>query len=163
MELFKLSEHTDKNKIFIINRSEIEGRIDSSFYKQEYKDNVEKIKGINHRRLGELIKFSTETWNQKDFFESSFPYIEISEVDINSGKINNIVQVEKEKAASRAKMIVRENDIIISTTRPSRGAISIISKEQNFSIASTGFSVLREIKSNEIDRNFLFINCGSCI
>ncbi|MCC6683620.1 MAG: restriction endonuclease subunit S, partial [Bacteroidia bacterium] len=93
---------------------------------------------------------------QKDFFDSTFPYIEISEIDIISGEIQNIVQVEKEKAASRAKMIVRENDIIISTTRPNRGAISLIRKDQDFSIASTGFSVIRNITNPEIDREYLF-------
>lgn len=150
------SKNLDKNKVFILQKSELEKRYDPQFYKQEYKDNLEKIKRINHKRLGEVVKFSTETWNQKDFFDSTFPYIEISEIDTISGEIQNIVQVEKEKAASRAKMIVRENDIIISTTRPNRGAISLIRKEQDFSIASTGFSVIRNITNPKIDREYLF-------
>jgi len=150
------SSTLNKNRVFILQKSELEKRFDPQFYKQEYKDNLEKIKRINHKRLGEAVKFSTETWNQKDFFESTFPYIEISEIDTISGEIQNIVQVEKEKAASRAKMIVRENDIIISTTRPNRGAISLIRKEQDFSIASTGFSVIRNITNPEIDREYLF-------
>lgn len=33
MEKFRLSEDIDPNKIFIINRSELEGRIDPNFYK----------------------------------------------------------------------------------------------------------------------------------
>ena len=53
-------------------------------------------------------------------------------------------------------MIVRENDIIVSTTRPSRGAISLIKKEQDFSIASTGFSVIRSLINSEISREYLF-------
>lgn len=150
------SKNLNKEKVFILKKSELEKRLDPQFYKQEYKDNLEKIKRINHKRLGEIVKFSIETWNQKDFFDDTFPYIEISEIDTVSGEIQNIVQVEKEKAASRAKMIVRENDIIISTTRPNRGAISLIRKEQDFSIASTGFSVIRKMTNPEIDREFLF-------
>ncbi len=130
--------------------------MDPQFYKQEYKDNIDRIKHFNHKRLGEFVKFSTETWNQKDFFDSTFPYIEISEIDTVSGEIQNIAQVEKVNAASRAKMIVREHDIIISTTRPNRGAISLIKREQNFSIASTGFCVIRDITNPEIDREYLF-------
>lgn len=133
------------NKVFILQRSELEKRLDPQFYKQEFKDNLVKLKRSNHKRLGDLVKFSSETWNQKDHFENSFPYIEISEIDIISGEIQNIVQIEKKNAASRAKMVVRENDIIISTTRPSRGAIARIKKEQDFSIASTGFSIIRDI------------------
>lgn len=156
MSRYTISPTLNKSRVFILQKSELEKRFDPQFYKQEYKDNLEKIKRINHKRLGEVVKFSTETWNQKDFFDSSFPYIEISEIDTISGEIQNIVQVEKEKAASRAKMIVRENDIIISTTRPNRGAISLIRKEQDFSIASTGFSVIRNITNLEIDREYLF-------
>lgn len=156
MSSYTISPTLNKSRVFILQKSELEKRLDPQFYKQEYKDNLEKIKRINHNRLGEVVKFSTETWNQKDFFDSTFPYIEISEIDTISGEIQNIVQVEKEKAASRAKMIVRENDIIISTTRPNRGAISLIRKEQDFSIASTGFSVVRNITNPEIDREYLF-------
>lgn len=156
MSSYTISPTLNKSRVFILQKSELEKRFDPQFYKQEYKDNLEKIKRINHKRLGEVVRFSTETWNQKDFFDSTFPYIEISEIDTISGEIQNIVQVEKEKAASRAKMIVRENDIIISTTRPNRGAISLIRKEQDFSIASTGFSVIRNITNPEIDREYLF-------
>lgn len=144
------------NKVFILQRSELEKRLDPQFYKQEFKDNLVKLKRSNHKRLGDLVKFSSETWNQKDHFENSFPYIEISEIDIISGEIQNIVQIEKKNAASRAKMVVRENDIIISTTRPSRGAIARIKKEQDFSIASTGFSIIRDITNEEVNREYLF-------
>jgi type I restriction enzyme S subunit len=157
-QTYQINHSSDnlRSRVFILQKSELEKRLDPQFYKQEYKDNLEKIKRINHKHLGEIVKFSSETWNQKDFFENTFPYIEISEIDTVSGEIQNIVQVEKEKAASRAKMIVRENDIIISTTRPNRGAISLIKKEQDFSIASTGFSVIRNITNSEIDREYLF-------
>lgn len=156
MSRYTISPTLNKSRVFILQKSELEKRFDPQFYKQEYKDNLEKIKRINHKRLGKVVKFSTETWNQKDFFNSTFPYIEISEIDTISGEIQNIVQVEKEKAASRAKMVVRENDIIISTTRPSRGAISLIHKDHDFSIASTGFSVIRNITNPEIEREYLF-------
>ncbi len=150
------STTVNPSRVFILQKSELEKRLDPQFYKQEYKENLEKIKRNNHKRLREIVRFSAETWNQQDYFKSTFPYIEISEIDTISGEIQNIVQVEKEKAASRAKMVVRENDIIISTTRPSRGAIALINKEQDFSIASTGFSVLRNITNPEIDREYLF-------
>lgn len=147
----------DKNKVFILQKSEIEKRFDPQFYKKEYKDLLSKIKANNFSRLGDIVKYSSETWNQKDFFENEFPYIEISEINTLSGEIENISQVLIEEAASRAKMIVRLNDIIVSTTRPNRGAISLIKEKQDFSIASTGFAVIRELKDLEIKREYLFI------
>lgn len=146
----------DKNKVFILQKSEIEKRFDPQFYKQEYKTLLSKIKSKSFKRLGDIVKFSSETWNQKDFFENTFPYIEISEINTLSGEIENISETEIGEAASRAKMIVRKNDIIISTTRPNRGAIALIKPSQDFSIASTGFSIIRNLKDTEINRDYLF-------
>jgi type I restriction enzyme, S subunit len=137
-------------------KGEVESRIDPNFYKLEFQTLLEKIKRNNYKRLGEIVEFSSESWNQIDFFDDYFPYIEISEINIISGEIKNISLISKNDAASRAKMIVREDDIIVSSTRPNRGAIAKIDKISDFSIASTGFAVLRKLKTNQLSREFLF-------
>ena len=131
------------------------GRFDPSFYKPTFQELIEAIKKQPYKRLREVVSFSCESWNQKDFFDVTFPYIEISEIDIDKGEINNISNIELPEAPSRAKLIVREGDIIVSTTRPSRGAIAKIAKEQDFSIASTGFAVVRYVDKTSITKDFL--------
>ena len=148
--MFELSPHINKDKIFLVNLSEIEGRLDPHFYSPKYKKIVQKFSKVQHSNLGSLVKFSNETWNQKDFFEDKFPYIEISEIDITSGNINKIRYIPKSKAPSRAKKIVRKNDILISTTRPHRGAITFLNEKYDIHIASTGFSVIRALHNNDI-------------
>ncbi len=138
-------------------KGEIEGRFDPNFYRTEFKIIVDAIEKFGSEKLSDLIDFSNETWNGKDFFKDEFPYIEISEIDIFSGKIQNISLIPKNEAPSRAKMIVRNDDIIISTTRPSRGAISFVKLENNeIQIASTGFSILRNLKNQELLKEYLF-------
>jgi type I restriction enzyme S subunit len=150
--------NTDFNsRIFKTALSQVAGRrLDSAFYLPFYIELTKRIESVNSAKLKEIIKFSTETWNQKDYFENTFPYIEISEIDLNTGKIMYVDQVPIQEAPSRAKKIVRTNDIIVSTTRPSRGAISLISENENSNICSTGFAVLREITHSEISREYLF-------
>ena len=99
------------------------------------------------KSLNNIVEFSKEKWNQKDYFEEKFPYIEISEINLETGEINNISWINKKEAPSRAKMIVRDGDIIVSTTRPDRGAITKISKKHDGFIASTGFAVIRKYKN----------------
>ncbi len=53
-------------------------------------------------------------------------------------------------------MLVRTNDIIVSTTRPHRGAIAYINAEQNGFIASTGFAVLRKLLRADVSKEYLF-------
>lgn len=141
---------------FAVSLSSFENRLDPHFYLPGFKLLVESIKELNHDRLGNIIEFSNETWNQTDTFENKFPYIEISEVDLTSGKIQNINYIPVSEAPSRAKMIVKENDIIVSTTRPHRGAIAYINQEQDGFIASTGFAVLRNMKRTDVSKEYLF-------
>lgn len=72
-------------------------------------------------------------------------------MNLETGDINKISEIP-----SRDKMIVRENDIIISTTRPSQGAICLIHKDFDGFIASTGFAIIRKLKLESLDRNYLF-------
>lgn len=145
----------EKNKINI--SETIGSRLDPQFYNYRFKSLIDRIKIGNSVILSKITKFSSETWNQKDFFDEIFPYIEISAIDTISGDLVEISQVEKVKAPSRAKKIVRNNDIIVSTTRPNRGAISLLRIDYNdIIIASTGFAVIRAV-SNSVLREYLFI------
>ena len=142
---------------FQVNLSDLENRLDPHFYKPEYAELIDKLNNSPNSKLGDVVQFSSETWNQKDHFEGTFPYIEISEIDLSTGAIKYIRQVPITEAPSRAKKIVRSGDIIVSTTRPSRGAISFITDQIDFSIASTGFSVLRSIKPDAgVSLEYLF-------
>lgn len=136
--------------------NDLEGRLDPHFYNPIFLENVKRLKKYDCQRLEQLVKFSNETWNQLDYFENEFPYIEIGEIDIITGEIKNISSLKKENAPSRARMIVRNKDIIVSTTRPNRGAISFIDESKDGYIASTGFAILRELKGNGLIKEYLF-------
>ncbi|WP_147313805.1 restriction endonuclease subunit S [Deminuibacter soli] len=152
---FEFPEIVDK-KTFVTKISELENRIDPHFYLPGFKDLIDNIRQINHAQLGDVVEFSNETWNQKDGFENEFPYIEISEIDLTSGKIQNISYIPISEAPSRARMVIRTNDIIVSSTRPHRGAIAFINEQQNGFIASTGFAVLRKLLRADISKEYLF-------
>lgn len=141
---------------FIVQCNNIEGRLDPHFYKPEYKAQKDKLQKSKNQQLNDIVEFSNETWDQKSGFKQKFPYIEISEIDIVSGEIKNINYYEVKGAPSRAKMIVRDGDIIVSTTRPHRGAIARITTLEDGFIASTGFAILRKLKTGILSKDCLF-------
>ena len=128
--------------------SEIESRIDCGFYKPEYDAVVKKIKLKSHIKLGNLVRFVDSPWDQKSIYNAEFPYIEIGAIDLSDGSISTIKQVDIRQAPSRAKKLVYSNDVIVSATRPSRGAVVLISNDQDKNICSTGFMILRDIKTS---------------
>jgi type I restriction enzyme, S subunit len=105
-------------------------------------------------RLGDVCETTAITWksNQK----TEFKYIDISSVDNQTKKIVNPQTVNSENAPSRARLVVYENNVIVSTTRPNLNAVARVSKELHGQICSTGFCVLRP-KLELLDSFYLFL------
>lgn len=77
--------------------------------------------------------------------------------NITRGKINNLEKylIASGKAPSRARRIVRKNDIVYSTVRPNQQHYGIIDDPVENMIVSTGFAVLRA-KEDLCDSHFLY-------
>ena len=90
--------------------------------------------------VAEVVKDKRDPTKAPD---SIFRYIDISSVDISTGTVTHAQEIEGSEAPSRARKVVSAFDIIVSTCRPTRGAIAIIPAKLHNQIASTGFCVLR--------------------
>jgi type I restriction enzyme S subunit len=83
-----------------------------------------------------------------------FVYIDISSVDTTRKQIVQPKQLVGRDASSRARQIVRENDVLVATTRPNLNAVALVPPELHEQIASTGFCVLRA--RDQLDPEYLF-------
>jgi type I restriction enzyme M protein len=129
-------------------------RIDPHFHHPSYKEIVSRLIQKSHTTLGNLVTFSTEMWNPKTANQEAFQYIEISGVNIETGEYQ-IDEIATSEAPSRARMVVRANDILVSTTRPQRGAIMMVIADHDGAIASTGFVIIRAIQEDIVLREYL--------
>ncbi len=82
-----------------------------------------------------------------------YRYIDISSIDNKEKIVSDCRSFYGNEAPSRARQLVKFNDILVSTVRPNLNAVAIISDNSNQLIASTGFCVLR---STNINPYFLF-------
>ncbi|MFX1283342.1 MAG: restriction endonuclease subunit S [Promethearchaeota archaeon] len=86
----------------------------------------------------------------------SFIYKEIDYIDTSSvkeGKVIGIKRISTSQAPSRAKRVIRDNDILISTVRPNLKHYAFILKSSGQLVASTGFIVISAV---QIDPYFLY-------
>jgi hypothetical protein len=90
--------------------------------------------------VAEIVKDKRDPTRHPD---AMFQYIDISSVDVGVGGIARSQELTGAEAPSRARKLVRGYDIIISTCRPTRGAIAVVPEELHGEICSTGFSVIR--------------------
>lgn len=104
----------------------------------------------------EIVKVDDVAQINEKTISKSYPFDEIEYVDIESVENRTIKQKNYLKlvnAPSRAKRIVRNNDILISTVRPNLKHYAIIKSASENTVASTGFAV---ITSKKIDPHFLY-------
>lgn len=77
--------------------------------------------------------------------DAEFLYIDISCVHVEFGEIVSPQELIGREAPSRARKVVKAGDIVISTCRPTRGAIAVVPNHLDDQICSTGFSVIRAL------------------
>ena len=99
------------------------------------------------------VKNSTIRWDGLNY---EYKYVDLSSVDRKNNGINitSLVSVNSRNAPSRAKKIIRTNDIIFGTTRPTLRRIAVIDEILDSQICSTGFCVLR--CAEELNYKYLF-------
>jgi restriction endonuclease S subunit len=80
-----------------------------------------------------------------------FRYVDLASVSASMGiDIANLEEYTFDSAPGRARRIIREGDVLISTVRPYLRGFAIVPPELDSNIASTGFTVLRADDSRTI-------------
>ncbi len=98
------------------------------------------------KRLKNIASCNDESLTENTDPQYEILYIDISSVNLNQG-ITHKEALPFEKAPSKARRIVRHGDTIVSTVRTYLKAIApIIEPDENL-IVSTGFAVIRPLKS----------------
>ena len=106
------------------------------------------------RPLNDLCERNIIFINPKAQPDKEFWYIDISAVDNITKQITFPQRINGKSASVRARQVVCQNDVIVSTTRPNLNAVAIVPSELHDEICSTGFCVLR--CGPELDPDYLF-------
>lgn len=105
--------------------------------------------------IGDLV-VPPNTWNPTRVNgDATFTYIELASVDQNSKVIASPRQVLVREAPSRARQVVADRDVLVSTVRPNLNAVALVPPSLDTAIASTGFCVLRP-NPTKLDSSYLF-------
>jgi type I restriction enzyme S subunit len=94
------------------------------------------------KRLGELL-LPTEQRDPRAKPTEEFSYVDIASVDNEAKAIGATKRVMGTDAPSRARKVIRDGDVIVSTVRPNLNAVALVPVSLDNEICSTGFSVLR--------------------
>ncbi|EDK29628.1 type I restriction-modification enzyme, S subunit [Vibrionales bacterium SWAT-3] len=91
--------------------------------------------------MSDLVFIDRKSLGKKTPDDFEFQYISLSDVAV--GSISKELEVHKfASAPSRARRVIQEGDILLSTVRPNLKGFAKVSEKHADCIASTGFSVL---------------------
>ena len=118
----------------------VSGRFDAEYYQPKYERYEKTIKESKYGFT--FIKYEFELISDKcDRKLPQYKYVEIGDINIGTGVATpNVVMTED--LPDNAKIMTKVDDILVSTVRPNRGAVSILT--QNDLLVSGAFTVLRE-------------------
>ena len=98
---------------------------------------------IKYMKLGEICEINNKTSDPESLFgKSDFVYIDISSVENGTGKVSYDNKLQTNDAPSRARRVIKDNDVLLSTVRPNLMAYAYLEKLPNKVLASTGFAVI---------------------
>ena len=109
--------------------------------------------GWQTKTLGEVLQ-KTETVNPLQRPETEFDYIDVSSISNQTFQIEETQRLTGKDAPSRARRLVKSNDILFATVRPTLRRIAIVPSELDHQVCSTGYFVLRP--KPELDYRFVF-------
>lgn len=112
---------------------------------------------FNQHRLSELVNIDKKSLGKNTPENYEFEYISLS--DVSTGTISKSLERHIfSSAPSRARRIVRENDLLLATVRPNLKGFAKVRKEHDGFVASTGFAVLTAKKdvSSDYVYHYLF-------
>lgn len=98
--------------------------------------------GGSHLQVSDVAELIDVRQDPRRRKEADFAYIEISDIDGRTGLVGH-KRLPVNDAPSRARKIVREGDVLVSTVRPERGTVGVVPYDLDGAVCSTGFAVLR--------------------
>jgi type I restriction enzyme S subunit len=105
--------------------------------------------------IGKIVA-TVKKWNPSQSRQlEPFNYIDLSSVDQKGKRIVGALKIHPKEAPSRARQLVQEGDVLVSTVRPNLNGVTYVPRELDGATASTGFCVLRP-KEKELDGRYLF-------
>lgn len=120
-------------------------RADPHYFNPYYKYVSSKISSYTGsvKQLKNIVKFVKTSINPKTEPQKIFTYVEIGSISTTYGVIEQPSKIKGAKAPSRARKLLKEGTIILSTTRPYRNAIAIVDSKYNNAVGTTGFAALK--------------------
>ncbi|MDE7291753.1 MAG: hypothetical protein K2N58_06880 [Treponemataceae bacterium] len=118
------------------------GRLDSEYYLPRYEDYVRLVEQYRGGYGEFRAVCATDEVNYMPSVNTEYKYIELGNIG-NYGEITGCTVAAGKDLPSRARRLVHENDVILSSVEGSLQSCALVTSEYENAVCSTGFYVVR--------------------
>jgi len=120
-------------------------RIDAEYFQPAYEEVIEKIMNYpnGYARLLDCVENVNPSFDPTKYPDRIFSYVELADIDPSIGIIHGASKIRGEDAPSRARRILKKNDVIVSRVEGSLEKVALVNEEHEGYLASTGFFQFR--------------------
>jgi hypothetical protein len=129
-------------------------RFDVEYFQPVHKEVLSRMMANGCVPASKLAKLNQSKANPLRAPSSVFNYLDIGSINTELGSYTT-VQFSGHEAPTRARRKPKEDDIVVSTVRPNRNAVAVISEQPGNLLVSTGFAVVTPVS---VDPLVLFIS-----
>jgi restriction endonuclease S subunit len=122
-------------------------RIDAEYFQPVHDEIIKKIREYpsGFSKLLKHVKNIKPDFDPTKYPGKIFSYIELADIDSSIGVIHSTSEIKGEEAPSRARRMLKENDVIVSSVEGSLEKVALVDKEHDGCLASTGFFQFRPL------------------
>jgi type I restriction enzyme S subunit len=122
-------------------------RIDAEYFQPAYEEVIKKIKQYPNgfSELLQAVENVAPDFDPTKYPNDDFCYVELADIDSSIGVIHSVNKVKGGEAPSRARRLLKEGDVIVSSVEGSLEKVALIDKEHDACLASTGFFQFRPL------------------
>jgi len=152
----------DEDLYSVVNFSEVKkaNRVDAEYFQPKYEKLESKIQKYEHKLLGKVLENVPAKFDPMKQPDKSFKYVELSNINATIGIIDGFSEALGKETPSRAKRILKEKDVIVSSVEDSLGKVALVHKDQKDFLASTGFF---QFRSKEVLPEVLLVLAKSVV
>lgn len=149
-----------ENKVFIVNRSELQGRFDAQYYKNDFKNVLDKINSSKYKVVffKDIIKSINNGYDFRDYKEIGTPYIKVANLKMGGFDFKRIQYIDFNSDSITKNIQLKQNNLLL-TRKGTFGIAMSLNQNYDYVISSELFYIV--LNQEKIISKFLEIYLNS--
>jgi restriction endonuclease S subunit len=157
---FRLSPTLNPNRVFILQKSELEKRFDPIYYAHEYNHFDKKLRKKPFKKFHQILKSINNGYDFRDYKDSGTPYLKVANVKQGELDFTKIQYIDFNSSEISKNIQLKKGNLLL-TRKGTFGNAFALDKDYDFVISSEVFYI--ELQDNSINPKFLEIFFNSKI